>query len=302
MQLDFIEGKLKHQSQVSAQQNAAGVIVLNVKNQAAQASISLQAGQLLSWQPADQAHPVIWCSSKARLEPDVTIRGGVPICWPWFGAHPEKADFPAHGFVRATEWSLLDAQEISAQETKIVLGLQSQPKFDAFCAHKFLLQLDIRVGKQLYLALITENQSSEEWVITQALHTYFQISDLANMQITGLDGLSYLDKVANYAKKQQQGNITSAGEEIDRIYLASAKPVTIEDSGFSRRIRIEKAHSNTIVVWNPGTEKGPKMADMTETGYRELVCVETLNAAEDVARLAAGARYSLETTYSVESI
>ena len=155
---------------------------------------------------------------------------------------------------------------------------------------------------QLQMALITENQSQQDWVVTQALHTYFEVSDLSNVEVVGLEGLFYLDKVEQYARKQQQGCIQPAGDEIDRVYQASVQPVAILDKGYRRRIHIEKQHSQTVVVWNPGAQKGPKMADMTADGYRQMICVETVNAADEQIHLACGARYSMETTYRVESL
>lgn len=302
MQLDTLQQQFSQQSHVTFRQNAAGVILLEIKNLAAEASISLQGGHILRWKPVDQQHSVIWTSSQARIEPDTSIRGGVPICWPWFGAHPEHGEFPAHGFVRTAEWDVIAVEEISAQQTKVVIGLRSQPKYDGFCPHPFLVQLEVQVGKQLQMALVTENQSQQDWVVTQALHTYFEVSDLSNVEVLGLEGLAYLDKVEEYARKKQQGSIQPAGEEIDRVYLASVQPVSIVDKGYRRRIHIEKAHSQTIVVWNPGAQKGPKMADMTSDGYRQMICVETVNAADEQIRLACGARYSMETTYRVESL
>lgn len=268
---------------------------ITVENQYGRMTIALQGAQVLSWEPNGEK-PVIWLSRDAKYVKGKSARGGIPVCWPWFGPHPAEAAYPAHGFARNLEWTLKETKEIE-DATLLVLGLLPHEKS---WPHLSELEYRIRVGKSLELELVTFNSGDRPFVLGCALHTYFKVSDVRKVKIIGLEGTRYLDKVAG-GEKNQKGPVT-INSEIDRIYLDTASTCLIEDPGMDRSIRIEKAGSRSTVVWNPWIEKSEKLGDMGNDGYLEMLCVETCNAAEDVVVVSPSEEHRLMARYSVDRI
>ena len=276
---------------------APGFPVLELDNGQARATIALQGAQVMTWAPRGQ-QPVIWLSRAAKFAPGKSIRGGVPICWPWFGAHPTEPSFPAHGFARTVPWELLDAQTRDGAmqlRFRIAPGAAPQAQWPAGVD----ATLEITVGTALAIALVTRNNGAQPLTLTEALHTYFEVGDVRSVAVHGLDGLSYLDKVDGLARKRQAGAVTVSGE-VDRIYLDSVTDCIIDDPISNRRIRIAKSGSRSTVVWNPWIEKAAKMGDLGDDGYLKMICVESGNAAENIVQVAPGAEHRLEVKYSVE--
>jgi len=282
-QLDFAEA-------------APGMIVARIRNQRAVATVALQGAHLMTFQAHGQA-PLIWMSPAAKLVPGKSIRGGVPVCWPWFGAHAEEASFPAHGFARTVLWEVVDSRPLNGGETSLVLELPEAAMPRQQWPFACRVRLHITVGDALEMVLVTENTGSIAFPLGEALHTYFPISDVDQVQIGGLDGCAYLDKVDGMARKTQSGAITIPSE-VDRVYLDTEATCDIIDAGLKRIIRIEKDGSRSTVVWNPWIEKAAKMGDFgSDTGYRGMVCVESANAADNALTLAAGQTHSLKVIY-----
>src|SRR5688500_2636733 len=192
----------------------------------------------------------MFLSEAAYYEAGKGIKGGTPICWPWFGPDPEQQGRPVHGFVRNRFWNVLRTEMTSNSDSKVTLGLTDTPETRAMWPHAFDLSLEITVGDALNLELITHNTDTQHFSITQALHTYFRIGHIDEVTIMGLEGIEYLDKVENYAQKVQAGAITIDGE-VDHIYQRVQGELVINDRGFDRRIRISGSGSKTAVVWNP---------------------------------------------------
>jgi len=273
------------------------MIIVDIKNQHCSASISLLGGQVVAWEPMDQ-QPVIWLSEKAIFNQGKAIRGGIPVCWPWFGAHSNDASQPAHGFVRTQNWELLTINNLENGSTDIQLNFpyQASPVWK----HQYELSLQILAGETLELSLQTRNTGSESFSITEALHTYFQISDIQFVDVTGLDSLDYLDKVQDYQQFSQQGAV-AVEEEIDRIYINHSGDCVIDDSKWQRRIHISKQNSLSTVVWNPGEQKSHDMADMNSDGYKNMLCVETANTNTHEVSIEAGESHTMMATYHIEN-
>lgn len=276
-----------------------GLPMLNVSNDHADAVISVYAGQVLSFTPKGAAD-VLFVSDKAYYAEGKAIKGGVPICWPWFGADPEGQGRPAHGFMRNRMWSEWETRDNADGSTTVVLGVESSPETLAMWPHAFRLAMEITVGKTLQLALVTRNTGEAAFTITQAMHTYFAVGDIAQTTVTGLEGRQYLDKAAdgNGATKQQDGAIRINGE-VDRVYLGVPAELVIVDSALNRTIRITSSGNNTAVVWNPWAKIAAGMADLQDDDYTRFVCVETTNAADDVVEVAAGGEFRLVAEYSL---
>jgi glucose-6-phosphate 1-epimerase len=283
------------------EQDAGGLVVARISNAHAQAAIALQGAHVMTFQPAGE-QPVIWLSPAARLLPGKSIRGGVPICWPWFGAHANEPSFPGHGFARTVPWQVVESAALADGSTRITFELPQNAIPAAQWPHACRARLTVTVGKTLAVELTTENSGAAPFTIGEALHTYFAISDVEQMRISGMDGCTYLDKVGIAATRVQEGDIRIASE-VDRIYLDTEADCLIEDAGWNRRIRIAKSGSRSNVVWSPWIEKSAKMGDFgSPTGYRGMVCVESANAAANVVAVAPGATHTLRVEYRVEKI
>jgi glucose-6-phosphate 1-epimerase len=284
--------------QVRFRQGTGGLVLLDVSNSLATATIALQGAQLLTWAPRSE-RAVVWVSPQAKYAAGKSVRGGVPVCWPWFGPHATEAGFPSHGFARTVPWDIVTSESLANGATRLLFRLPQQDSFKAQWPHPCELQLGVTVGSALDMDLTTRNSGQESIVVGDALHTYFSVSDVREIAIHGLGGCEYIDKVADSQRKQQSGPIHIEGET-DRIYLDSVADCLIDDPRWKRRIRIAKHGSRSTVVWNPWVEKAIKLGDMGEQGYLDMVCVESTNAADDVVTIAAGETHRLAVHYRVE--
>jgi len=278
--------------------SAGGLPIIEILNKHASATLSLQGAHLLSWQPAGEGD-VLWLSNAAVFAPGKAIRGGIPVCWPWFGAHATQADFPAHGFARTANWQVMSTNALGNGDTLVDLRLDTRQLPEAIrrmWSTPTLLDYRLTIGRTLSLSLTTCNEADEPITITQALHTYFTVDDIRHTLITGLEGCKYLDKTDGFACKSQQG-VVKFNAETDRVYLQSRDPVVIDDG--RRRIRVDKQGSHTTVAWNPWAAACERMADMENNGYQKMVCVESANAADDDITLDSGECHTMTAIYSL---
>ena len=274
-----------------------GFVVIDINNSHCTASIALQGAQLMTWSPKDE-QPVIWLSPVAKLAEGKSIRGGVPICWPWFGAHVTNSTFPGHGFARTVPWKVIHTEALDDGGTLINLAI-AEINSEQW-TYQAPAKMQMIISNTLQLELTTENKGDEVITLGDALHTYFCVGDASKIAIQGLDGCDYLDKVDDFAHKQQQGDITLSSE-VDRVYFDQGQDVVIDDPVMLRRIRIEKRNSHSTVVWNPWIEKCQSMGDFgSDDGYLRMVCVESANAHEDVVQIPPGDTHSLWVGYSIE--
>lgn len=270
-------------------------VVAHVTTRHASASIALQGAHVMSYQPAGQA-PLIWLSKFAKFAAGKSIRGGVPVCWPWFGAHASNAQFPGHGFARTVPWSLVAATLLPDHRVRLEFELVQSEATRAQWPQASTVKNIVTVGPELEVELATSNTGTAPFQLGQALHTYFAIGDIRQTTLDGLDACDYLDKVDGGLRKSQRGAVAFTGET-DRIYLATRGHCEIHDPVLGRRILITSTGSHSTVVWNPWTEKADKMGDFGPDGHLGMVCVETANAAEDVIQLAPGATHRMTAQY-----
>ena len=300
MTLTELNQRFAISNHVQFKEIADGIIIAEVSNQHANSNIMLQGAHVATWQPRGQ-EPVIWLSPYAKFVPGKSIRGGVPVCWPWFGPHASDAKLPGHGFARTVPWEVLETKVLPDGTTFLRFGLIESEATRAQWPHPSSAQIEITIGKTLSIALVTQNNSQNSFVLGEALHTYFSISDVAQMKIRGLESCDYLDKVGEPARRTQQGAIVIESE-VDRVYVDTEADCVIEDAGLKRAIRIDKSGSRSTVVWNPWTEKANKMGDFGEHGYRGMVCVESVNAFDNLVTVKPGETHRLKVEYSVEAI
>ena len=288
--------------QLSFTEDRSGLVVAEISNAQATASICLQGAHLMTWQPRSQSLPVVWLSRDAKLAAGKSIRGGAPVCWPWFGAHPSEPGFPGHGFARTVPWRMVESGNEPDGATRLTLRLQQSEKTRTQWPHDCTLDLTVIVGETLRMELSTENNGADDFTIGEALHTYFRIGDIGAVRVTGLENCDYWDKVGGSTLKRQSGQITFSGET-DRVYVNTAAECVIEDDRLGRRIHVAKSGSLSTVVWTPWTEKAAKMGDMGQPeGWREMVCIESVNAMENGVKVAAGTRHTIIVEYRAEPV
>ena len=279
---------------------SAGLPQLRLTNAYGGARIALQGAQVLSWAPFGQAD-LIWISPAARFSSGVSLRGGIPVCWPWFGPRKGATGLPAQGIARKELWGIV-ASGIS-DDGRVRVDFRLMPRRSGNSVWSFATPVHYRVtlGKALELELLTRNESTETVTIGVALHTYWAVADVRDVRILGLEGCTYIDKLDGDVRKRQQGAVTISAET-DRIYFDDGAACEIEDPGHARRIRISKRGSGTTVVWNPWVEKAARLGDMGKDGHLRMVCVETADAADDVVTIAPGGGHLLQVRYQVEPL
>ena len=286
-QLEFIQGE-------------GDFPLASIDNGKARALVSVYAGQVLSFQPADHAHDLLFVSDAAYYQQGKAIKGGIPVCWPWFGADPEDCGRPAHGFVRNRPWTVRATEMLADGDIRIILGMVESAETRDIWPGVFDLSLQVTVGNELRVELLTRNTGDQPFTISQALHSYFNVGAIGQVQVLGLEDTDYLDKAGDGSRITQTGTVRF-DQEVDRIYLDARPGLVIDDAVLGRRISISSTGSRTAVVWNPWAELSAKMGDLRDDDYQRFVCVETANAAADTIEIKAGGEYLLGAVYRLEN-
>ena len=298
--VEMLQHKFALTDELTFESNQNGVIFARIRNAFAEAVLSVQGAHVMTFQPHGES-PVLWMSQQSYFQPGKPIRGGIPICWPWFGAHPTDAAKPAHGFARNRVWTVTETRRQPDGATLLRLSLQDSDATRALWPFPFALELRVTVGAALSVELAASNPGQAALTFTGALHSYFTVSDVARIAIHGLDQCAYLDKLDQMRQKTQAGAITFQGET-DRMYLETEAECVINDPGLQRRICITKSGSRSNVVWNPWIDKSKQMADFGDEEYHGMVCVETANVATDAITVLPGGRHALGACIRVEPL
>lgn len=262
-----------------------------VRTPVATGSVHLHGATVSGWTPAKH-QPVLWISSKSHFDGHNPIRGGVPICTPWFGAHPTDADAPAHGLARTAAWTL-DHAGVSEEETLMGFG------------HKLpglTLAYGVLMGHSLKLVLDITNTSDQPRRVEAALHTYLAVSDARAVTITGLEQVGYLDKLTGPSNVPATGEPIQFTAETDRVYTNTDADVVLHDPGLNRRITVAKDGGLSTIVWNPWVAKAANMADFGDDEWTGMCCIESAAVGDDAWTLEPGETRALAATISVETI
>jgi glucose-6-phosphate 1-epimerase len=297
MNIDQLNNEYGITGQLKFVKGNSGFPFILVNNASATALISVYGAQVLSFQPTNEPEDLLFLSQKSHYEEGKAIRGGIPICWPWFGPDPLDINRPDHGFVRNGLWSVL-ATEASSDETKIKLRFQNTKQSESYWQQAFTLDLEISVGGTLTLELITRNTGIEVFSITQALHAYFSVGDISDVQILGLENAHYLYKLDDGEEKNQSGALIIANE-VDRIYTNVNNELIIDDSSFNRQIIVTATNNKTTVIWNPWIDICAKMPDLAYDDYQRFICVEPGNVDTDIVEIPPGEEFRLITNFKI---
>lgn len=238
--------------------------------------------------------PLLFLSQCSRFEEDQPIRGGIPVIFPWFGP---REGLPTHGFARIKPWEVKEVLPAVDGTVSVRFGLPDSPEAGTY--PPFLAEYVVTVNDCLTLELIVTNKSKDSTLeFEECLHTYFAVEDITQTSIVGLKGISYLDKVANFAKKTEKEEAMRIASEVDRVYLDARGTVEIHDSALGRVIRIAKENSASTVVWNPWIAKAQQMPDFGNDEYQKMVCVESGNVNANKVVLGPGKSSTMKVTLS----
>lgn len=263
-----------------------------VSTPAAEAELYRQGAHLTQWTPRGQ-RPVLYVSSTSLFAPGKAIRGGVPIIFPWFGSRGDGKPGPAHGFARTLEWVVESTKLREDAGVEIMLSLASNDATRALFEPDFRAHLRVALGSELEVELEVRNEGPERFTFEEALHTYFAVGDIREASVTGLEGTTYIDKTDGFKRKRQGSEPVCLSKETDQVHVDATATCIIHDAVWKRRIVIEKSGSSSTVVWNPWSEKTKGMPDMPADGWKEMLCVETANAADNAVHLSPGESHKL---------
>jgi len=268
-----------------------GFEYIAIKNDAASAKIALQGAHIFSFKR--NGEELLWLSSKSAFENGTAIRGGIPICWPRFGNL--DISLPQHGFARIFLFELVSVSEESKILTIVQMKLKSSKESREIWDYIFELDIFFYISETLKIEMKTTNRDTKEFLLTEAFHTYFNVSKITDVQIFGLENKRYIDTLIDKEVVQQRGAI-KIDKEVDRIYKESSSVIVLEDS--DKKVRIEAYNSNSVIVWNPWIEKCAKMSGMQKEGYKKFVCIESANAMDDFKIVKPNESVSIFVEYS----
>lgn len=238
--------------------------------------VSLYGGQVLSYQPTP-GQELLWLSDKAQWQNDAAIRGGVPVCWPWFGPasgniNPQQQPLPNHGLVRNRLWQIQHS-ESSAAATSVNLSIAVNDLPESLWpanaeTHPVNLTLTLILSaNQLTMQLSCDTPLFQQ----AALHSYFRINNLEQTTVSGLSQ-HYFDKVSN-TEHYNQDNKVGFSAETDRIYHKTGSQLYLADD--KQQLTINQQGHDASVIWNPWQQKSRELPDMADHGFTKFVCVES---------------------------
>ena len=283
---------------VSLTAGRGGLPVLRVDGPAARGEIYLHGATVTGWTPAGSS-AVLWLGSASRFTHDTAIRGGVPICFPWFGARDGHPEAPSHGFARLSEWSLVSAED-DGQDVTVRLRLTDDEQTRASAwPHRFEAVYTAVFGSRLSLALRVTNLGDEAVIFEEALHTYFDVRDIRAVEVSGLEGAAFHDRLAGPGPVSGEPGPVRFRSETDRSYLDTSAPMAVHDARAGRSVVISKDGSAATVVWNPWIDKAAALSDFGDDDWKTMVCVEVCNISEAAIQLAPGGSHTMTAAFEL---
>jgi len=259
----------------------------------------LYGAHVTSWKPVG-GEEVLFLSSQSRWKDGHAIRGGVPVCFPWFGNKADDPKAPAHGFVRTKAWQLESIAQVGAAVT-VSMFTESNEDTKRWWPAEFRMVHRATFGSELSLELVVTNTGTTSLRFEEALHAYHRVGNIADVRLRGLDTVHYLDKTDSNRKKIQHGEIVIVSET-DRVYLNTRDAIELEDPVLHRRIRVTKENSLTTVVWNPWVQKAHSLADLADDEWTQMICIESSNVSDFAVDLAPGQQHKMKAIVRVADL
>ena len=287
---NFMFPKLEIPNALRFDGEPGGLTRAMIATPAAEGEIYLQGAHVTRWTPRGQ-RPVLFVSCRSMFAAGKAIRGGVPVIFPWFGPRSDGQPGPIHGIARIAEWTV-ESTELRP-DGRVVIAF-------SLSTGEAALRFRVSMGAQLEMELEVRNPGPQPFTYEEGLHTYFAVGDISQVSITGLTGTTYIDKTDGFQRKVTGSEPLRIARETDQVHLNTAAACTIDDPAWKRRIVIEKSGSATTVVWNPWIAKAASLPDMAPDDWKEMICVETVNAGENAVQLAPGASHTMKASIRVE--
>lgn len=276
-----------------------GIPTVRVTTPKSSGEMHLHGAQVTSWKPAG-ADEVIFLSSRARWADGQAIRGGIPICFPWFRAKAGDPQAPAHGFVRTKIWTLESLAQNGGDLT-VTMSTESDAGTKRWWPADFRVLYRVTFGSDLHLELTVTNTGAAQFSFEEALHTYHRVGDVQKARISGLDGGTYLDNTDGNREKKQLGDVAITSPT-DSAYVNNRNALALIDPVLNRRVRIAKQNSRTTVIWNPWDQAAKKMSDLGLDEWQKMLCAEAANILTDAVTLPPGDNHTLTVTISVSPL
>jgi glucose-6-phosphate 1-epimerase len=289
--MEELNGRFGISGLVRVEQGNCGLPRLRISTASGAGEIYLHGAQVTSWRPVG-GDEMIFLSERSHWEDGKAIRGGVPICFPWFRGKADDPKAPAHGFVRTTQWTLESVEAGDDGTVTVVCATAADDSTRRWWPNDFRLVHRITVGKTLRMELIATNTGSTTFRFEEALHTYFRVGDVERVTVRGLAGTSYFDNMDGNQEKVQAGELRLQGPA-DNAYLNTTGAVDIVDHVLGRVMRTEKENSSTTVAWNPWQQGAARMADLGDDEWRGMICVEASNILSAAVSLDPGEQHRM---------
>ena len=286
MTIEELEDKFSIEGEVGFAELEESMAFITVSNKFADADICLYGAHITNFKPYNTIE-ILWMSPKSKFVEGSPIRGGIPVCFPWFGPHNTDPSKPQHGFGRLMHWDVTETSSMKSGETLVRLQLCSSPETKAFWDYDFCAELSILVGKTLTATLKVTNTSSTEFEYSCALHSYFLLSSVEEINIEGLQNTKYYNQLepGDFIQETEKLEIHKAET---RHYYDTETACVIHDPLFNRKILVDKSGSKITTVWNPWEETCSKIDDLPDEAFHTFVCIEAVNAFNDMIKLAPG--------------
>jgi glucose-6-phosphate 1-epimerase len=268
-----------------------GLPLLQIKSELGSATLALQGAHLLSFVPQG-GRELLWLSPKALFVKTKAIRGGIPLCMPWFGRHPDG--LPAHGFARSLNWDVCEVEILNNGAIKVVLELHDTSETQALWPHAFEFRLEITVGRELTVKVTAENRSAIAAPFSQAFHSYLAVPDVRDVQITGLDGCNYVDTLLEGRPQLLQTGDLQVQAMTDRVYLGVPSEQCVKHTAGQIKI---VSDTHCAIVWNPW-EGAANVADIGQDNHLGFICVERGDVLGNAVLIAPGESYQASMSLS----
>jgi len=276
-----------------------GMPRVQITSSLSEGEMYLHGAQVTSWKPVG-AEEVLFLSTKSRWEEGQAIRGGIPICFPWFRAKVNDPQAPAHGFVRTKTWQLGSIVE-TGSGVSVSMFTGSDEHTARWWPGSFRLVHRATFGSELTLELVCTNTGTTPLRFEEALHTYNRVANVHDVRLQGLDGVRFLDNTESNREKTQSGDVVIVAQT-DNAYLNTGNELDLLDPGLRRRIRLRKANSLTTAVWNPWREAAKGMRDLGDGDWTQFLCAEASNILDGALDLAPGKEHRIPAVVSLAKL
>lgn len=286
--IDVLNKRFGAPGRIAFRRGEAGFPVAALVSRYGTCEVSLYGGHVLSYRPTGHG-PVLFLSKRSYYEQGKPIRGGIPICWPWFGPGKEPGQ-PMHGLARLTQWDLR-ATEYSSDVAELRLSLSDTEQTRRLWPFAFELSLCVRLGQRLSLELTTFNRDAKPFTITQAFHPYLRVRNIQDVTVLGLDQAAFSDCLTRQSGTHV-GPLTVRAET-DRLFTPLRPECALHDQSLGRVLAMTFSGTPQMVVWNPWIAKDKAMPDFGDDEYTSMICLEPANAKDSPVTLAPGESHTL---------